>query len=308
MAEFELRPMSTGELLDRSFRLYREHFVLFAGLMALPAMFECGTTLFVQLVAGLGSDTIRTKVALIGTLANVGRLYAYGLAAGLTSIAAGGLWMGRPGAIRDIYSQFLMHLDSLTYLYILAGVGMIGLGLATSAMRVAATTLLVAVGAQQQVSHGIALIMSFAIAITGFYVLAVRYGAAVPALLFEDLVARESLGRSATLTRGHRGRVFLILLLMTVIIYAAVILFEVPVAVVEFLMPDPSHVPFWVSVLRAMATSVGSIVSLPIPIIALVLLYYDIRIRTEGFDLQVMIAALKPPTPASLLFPPHGGP
>jgi len=31
-----LRPLSTGELLDRTFSLYRNHFVLFVGIFALP--------------------------------------------------------------------------------------------------------------------------------------------------------------------------------------------------------------------------------------------------------------------------------
>jgi hypothetical protein len=44
MAELELHPKSMGEMLDRSFRLYRGHFALFAALMASPATFECGRT------------------------------------------------------------------------------------------------------------------------------------------------------------------------------------------------------------------------------------------------------------------------
>jgi hypothetical protein len=31
-----LRPMSTGELLDRTFTLYRKHFLLSVGIVALP--------------------------------------------------------------------------------------------------------------------------------------------------------------------------------------------------------------------------------------------------------------------------------
>ncbi len=33
-----LRPLSTGELLDRTFSLYRSHFALFLGIFALPYM------------------------------------------------------------------------------------------------------------------------------------------------------------------------------------------------------------------------------------------------------------------------------
>ena len=33
-----LRPLSTGELLDRTFYLYRNHFALFVGIFALPQL------------------------------------------------------------------------------------------------------------------------------------------------------------------------------------------------------------------------------------------------------------------------------
>ncbi len=40
-----LRPLTTGELLDRTFSLYRSHFVLFLGIFALPHLgvlaFQC---------------------------------------------------------------------------------------------------------------------------------------------------------------------------------------------------------------------------------------------------------------------------
>src|ERR1700756_2149517 len=36
-AGFDLRPLSTGEVLDRTFQLYRSRFALFAGLAMLPA-------------------------------------------------------------------------------------------------------------------------------------------------------------------------------------------------------------------------------------------------------------------------------
>jgi hypothetical protein len=40
-----LRPLATGELLDRTFSLYRSHFALFLGIFALPNLcvlaFQC---------------------------------------------------------------------------------------------------------------------------------------------------------------------------------------------------------------------------------------------------------------------------
>src|ERR1700691_4627115 len=39
MATLDLRPLSLGELLDRTFTLYRGHFLLFLGISAIPHVF-----------------------------------------------------------------------------------------------------------------------------------------------------------------------------------------------------------------------------------------------------------------------------
>ena len=36
MDAMELRPLSTGEILDRTFTLYRQNFLLFLGISAIP--------------------------------------------------------------------------------------------------------------------------------------------------------------------------------------------------------------------------------------------------------------------------------
>src|SRR2546429_8833007 len=38
MADLDLRPLSLGEILDRTFTLYRKHFLLFAGITAIPQL------------------------------------------------------------------------------------------------------------------------------------------------------------------------------------------------------------------------------------------------------------------------------
>src|SRR5438552_9078889 len=38
MADLDLRPLSLGEILDRTFSLYRKNFLLFAGITAIPQL------------------------------------------------------------------------------------------------------------------------------------------------------------------------------------------------------------------------------------------------------------------------------
>ena len=48
MAALDLRPLSLGELLDRTFFLYRRHFLLFIGIAAVPYL-----VILVPVLAGL---------------------------------------------------------------------------------------------------------------------------------------------------------------------------------------------------------------------------------------------------------------
>jgi len=43
----ELRPLTLGELLDRTFQLYRNYFWLFVGIMAIPSAFSVPFTVLI---------------------------------------------------------------------------------------------------------------------------------------------------------------------------------------------------------------------------------------------------------------------
>ena len=45
MAEWDLRPLSIGEILDRTFTLYRRNFLLFLGITAIPRLLSLGLNL-----------------------------------------------------------------------------------------------------------------------------------------------------------------------------------------------------------------------------------------------------------------------
>jgi hypothetical protein len=58
------------------------------------------------------------------------------------------------------------------------------------------------------------------------------------------------------------------------------------------------HLPDWLAYAWAMSGAVGGAITGPILLIALVLSYYDTRIRKEAFDLQFMMSSLDQPAPA----------
>jgi hypothetical protein len=122
--------------------------------------------------------------------------------------------------------------------------------------------------------------------------LALRYSLSIPALVLEGLTANNSIRRSVELTRGRLGRVLLLVICATIVTYAALMLFQGPFMFGAFLAGPESVRGFWLNVVGAMLGTVGTTLTTPFLIIGLALIYYDARIREEGLDLELTLAAL----------------
>jgi membrane-anchored glycerophosphoryl diester phosphodiesterase (GDPDase) len=125
--------------------------------------------------------------------------------------------------------------------------------------------------------------------IPGIYV-ACRLITCVPSALLEDLGPRSSLERSFALTKDFAGRAFLIFFLYFLLSWAAAMLFTFPfsIAMVISAARNPEGMRIWMAL-----TNVGSFVAgvlvAPFLTIATAVFYYDLRVRKEAFDLQLMM-------------------
>jgi hypothetical protein len=120
-----------------------------------------------------------------------------------------------------------------------------------------------------------------------------RYALATPALLLEKISPSEARERSRVLTRGNFGRIFLIGILMMFVTYAAALIFQGPFYVpVAVLASKQIAAPYWLRALMHISGSMAGAFTAPLIMIALVFLYYDVRVRKEGYDLQVLMASL----------------
>jgi len=119
-----------------------------------------------------------------------------------------------------------------------------------------------------------------------------RWGLAVPAVVLEDCRAGEAIGRSVELTKGRLGRVLLLGVCATMITYAAILLFQGPFIVGTVVVGPQTTSGFWLSLAGLVSGTIGTALTGPIMIVGLALLYYDARVREEGLDLQLMMAAL----------------
>jgi hypothetical protein len=316
----ELRPLSLGELLDRTFTLYRANFWVFVGIMALPAALGIPATfLLLQVNSALGitpgSPTPLNPAVVFALLGWYVLIFAVGsvvyslvyaiIAAAMTQ-AVSEAYLGRHPTIGAAYKSVrgkvwrlfgvalnvLIRLIGISILVtmVVGGVGMLVIGAMTLATRS------VAAGASPAVIGifvGLMALALYAVIIAAMVYLALRYAVSVQALVLENLGVLASIRRSVQLTRGRRGQVFVAMLLAFIISMVGSMVFYMPFYIPTMIMISRNHVvPSWLSLLSSMAAAIGSSVTGPIFMIVLVLCYYDTRVRKEAFDLQFMMASL----------------
>jgi hypothetical protein len=291
LANLDLRPLSLGELLDRTFSIYRQNFALFVGITAIPQLLVLAINLFNALFGTIPQIPARPRIGTIpappqplhistgligatifGALAFViVYLIAYLLIQGATFFAVSEIYLGRKASISDSIRRMRGNILKLFGVTIL---------------------------------NGLALMAGFICLIfPGFY-LACRLLVCVPAALLEDLGPSDSLTRSFDLTRDEAGRAFVILFLCWVLSVTASALFQFPfqmLAVMSF--KDPSALRVW-SEFASVGTFLATTLVTPILTIATAVFYYDLRVRKEAFDLQVMMDETNPPATAAPNAPP----
>ena len=94
-----------------------------------------------------------------------------------------------------------------------------------------------------------------------------------------------------------------------VITYAVLAVFQGPFLIAGALAGPESSTFFWMNLLGTVTGSIGGAFTAPLMIVAFAVLYYDLRVRNEGLDLQLMLAGLDAPAdiaPAPALVPGQG--
>ncbi len=314
----ELRPLSLGELLDRTFTYYRRHFWLFVGIMAVPQVLIVAVNVLSEGVRGPlvprpgtpASTTLAVGMFagfLAGTLVMVLAYFVlYALALGATTFAVSEIHLGRATTARAAYRTMRGRFWRLVDLIFTVMIRMFLVFMLIFLVVMLGAVTIPALGGPAGALLGGILML---VALLGGTVFAawlfLRYGVAVPALLLENLKAREAIKRSIVLTKSNLARVLLITFLMSMVAWTVASICQGPffVALIVLTLKGHGAPPLWLTVPMNIAGGVGQALTGPLLMIGLVLLYYDIRVRKEGFDLQLMISALD-----SRPAPPQAGP
>ncbi|HSJ44751.1 MAG TPA: hypothetical protein VK923_08740 [Euzebyales bacterium] len=295
-----LRPLNLGDVLDGMFRIARIHWKAFTiGLSVIVVPLSVLSGLVLAQMFGTGPGLLGTlqnpelleagqptpspqelvRIAITGALTGLASLLLTPLVYGVAvRIAATGHRAGDVDPIDSVKAAAKRYpaLLGSTFLASLvvgaiAVVPLVLVGLGTASENTALTLI-----------GGIAVLAGIVCAV----IAAIRLSLVVPAVIVEQAGAVRALRRSNELVKGRTGMVFGTLLVVYII-----------VAIIGFVLT----LPFQAGVLQggqmgAVITTIGSIVSSLVTNsllgAAFVLVYFDRRVRAEGYDLSELAAEL----------------
>src|SRR5215472_6789738 len=317
--DLTLRPMTTSHVLDRTFSLYRQNFLLFAGITALPPGLILIGQLLLLLVTRPGpggpmesGDAVKmgaaiSAAALGGLVLLALALAGYAFAAGATVYAVSRVHLGHSATIAECYRLIKPHFGRILGLVILVGLCVFGVIFVGALFMIVPFAIGFAGGGRPNFSAGVAvgLLVGFlvlAAAVIFAIYLSAKLSLSVPACVLEKLGVVDSMKRSWHLAEGTVLRLILVTILAGVIAWVLSMVLSIPYFIGIGIMvakknPNPSMMlPFvaWQYVASFLARSLAG----PIGTIAAALIYYDQLVRKEAFDLQLMMQAIGSPLPS----------
>jgi hypothetical protein len=323
-------PLGLGDLLDRAFRLYRARFgsfLLTAAIFLIPFSLISGLltgqfitgyvdaisaitvspgevpdSIFGELFGAVGSFfgvmfvlgfaglLINAVVALALTSQSIAVLHeepltlSDGVRRGLRRFWSY-VWMNIVQYVLIFLATLavLIPLFILVFAVIFAGAAFGSVALDDNIIGAIAAVLVIVCG----------YIFALVIAFVPTIYLSARWIVATPVLLAENLGAMDALRRSWQLTQKQKWRVVGYLILLGLITFVVI---SLPIGLLQqiLLVALPTAAGLGLSTAISTAlSSVFTVVWTPFYICAVVLLYYDLRVRAEGYDLDLRVQQLE---------------
>jgi hypothetical protein len=281
-----LRPLHLGELLDQAIRLYRRNFLTFIGIIALvyvPVMIlqTAASTLLSSSMLDMASGSFSPEqifsnyaywIGMLSTLflALVNYILVQGIATGALTRAVADNYLGRKTSILDAYRGIRGSWLALLGALLFVGILFIGAviwwlvpcigwftGLGMMAFLMTAINPLVA-----------------------------------PVVVLEGQGAIDAVRRAWSLARRRfwpvLGYIFVLYLFSMIIVGGPSAIANVALSGALQAFDDPTTQLVVTSVIQSLVSLVGILIYYPLQMTAFTLIYFDLRVRTEGFDLALL--------------------
>jgi hypothetical protein len=258
-----LQPMGVGEILDAAIKLYRSQW---KSLMAIVAIALVPITfLQVFLTRSIGSP-FSTEAPVPGdvdsalitgtVLAVIQVLVIQPFLTAAVAKASADVYLGHPVLVGSTFRFAVSRIHSILWISIL---------------------------------YGLAMLLGFVLLIIPGIIVFVRFVFGSTVLVVEGRKGTKALGRSWRLARGHFWKLLGTLLLANIMASVVEGILSIPGSV-AFAAVGSAGWPF-----HAVGLSVAAILTTPFTTLITVLLYFDLRIRKEAFDLEVMAQEMSSP-------------
>jgi uncharacterized membrane protein len=250
-----LRPLTVGEILDTSFSLYRRHFAALATVALVCTGIPLVLRMFLEASGGfLVNLTLGVLYALSLVVLNL-------VATAATVFIVSESYLGRPLSAWEALRRATPYMGRILVCSLLMAI-VVGLG--------------------------------FLLLLIPGVILAVGLALAIPAVVLEPRTsASGALSRSWELTRGARWRLFGLGITLLVLLYVPVVAIT---GLFALLLPESAGMFSGGSLGMVMAIAVGGLVQMfiyPLFYCVLTVAYYDLRVRKEGFDLELLASTLQ---------------
>lgn len=256
MASPDLRPLSVGEILDVAFQLFRRLFAPLVVIQVVCTAVPVAVNVYVQASGGTEQNFTLTMGVMVLSIV----LSAIAMTASIHLISAH--YLGKTLTAGEALARAMGNLGAAVAVSLMVG-------------------LLVGVGILLLVVPGIILLCGLVVALQAL-------------VLEPDTGATQALSRSWQLTKGHKGRMFgLLLAIVAITMVPALALGALAgVGAGAGALTGAEAVGAFALALIALG-AILQMVLYPYLYCAVTVAYYDLRVRKEAFDLQVLASSFQ---------------
>jgi hypothetical protein len=321
MANFTiLEPMSTGDVIDRTVRLYRRNFTPMVAVVAIPTLIGYLSSMmfwfgYTRLLPDLESQSSTPEfdggaLIMLG-LGMIGYpLWFFAMVvtvAALSRVVGDHIMLGEPVTFRKCFSAIRRRLSDITLMGLLS----FGLVFALSiVLWIVLVAVVLIVGLVAGAIAGLGLPSWMTVVITtlavllavagGIYVLLHVLARVVflpQVVMIEGQSAGAALSRAMSLGSGNWYRVGAIMLFVYFVSLSLLAAFTLPfigiLGYFDVLSAEFFLSPGW-NVVYAAFNQISNLLVWPIWIVSFTLLYFDSRVRKEAYDLELLAREVSP--------------
>ncbi len=314
--ELSLVPLGAGDLIDRAVRFYRKYFWTFVLIASPPVivgtLISVGWTVLGRKTFAPGADKNSIETTFYVLFLWFGSLVIWLSETIATLVVMGGasrnfvrhLLFGEAITFRETYRNTWRRLGGLIVASSLITilVGTIGLAIFYFGATIAALLVILIFWVFSPIPI-VAVLLSMVVGggvLVGtmwlFFLAASRLTYVPQVMLVEGQNIFSALARSASLAGGNVRRLAALFIFTTVAAYSALALLYVPLAWyasangVQLLTFDVDLIPAWYEIAYNVIWQISFILMSPVWMVGLCLLYVDERVRSEGYDIELMAA------------------